>query len=133
MTTPARYLSLAPNLPTRRGWLGLSLSILCFVHCVGSAALVPLLPAAFSLLIENEGLEWALVGISAALAGRLVWNERRRLQRWQSPFVLAWAALTALGGIGLVVESEGLLQTSLALLALLQLAVLVLRHRGCRY
>lgn len=133
MTVPVRTLALGLAQPTRRGWLGLSLSILCFGHCVGAAALVPLLPAAFSFLTENEVVEWGLLAVSAVLAGRLVWMERARLRRWGAAPLVGWAALTTLGVVSLALESESLLQGALALLALLQLSVLIGRRRSCPY
>jgi hypothetical protein len=133
MTSPVRSLALAPAQPTRRGWVGLSLSILCFLHCVGAAALVPLLPAAFSVLTENELVEWSLLAISAVLAGRSAWTQPRVSRGGWVGGLVAWAAVTVLGVASLLLESEGLLQAALAGLALLQVWMLLGRRRSCPY
>ena len=129
-TSPVRTLALAPTPAARGGWLGLALSILCFIHCVGAAALVPLLPAAAAAVSENELLEWGSVVVSCLLAGRLCWSHRGAGRPIAGS---VWAAVTAVGSLALFVDSEDLLQLSLATLALLQLSLLVARHRRRRH
>lgn len=116
MISPLRTLALAPNQTARRGWLGVTLSTLCFLHCIGGAALVPLLPTAFAFLAENEVIEWALLGIAAALAARSCWAGPARRVR-----TALWAAATGAGIASLFLERETLLRVALAALALLQL------------
>lgn len=77
MTSPIRSLAVATDQPVRHGWVGVSLSIVCFLHCAGAAAIVPLLPAAFPFLTENGAVEWGLLAVSAVLAGRLAWTQPR--------------------------------------------------------
>jgi hypothetical protein len=105
-----------------RAWLGFWLSLLCLVHCLGMALLVPLLPA-LALVAENEALEWALLALSATLAGRSCW--RRGGAR-----LYLWAAATGLGLAGLIFDGERLLQIAFALLAAVQLGQVV--RRACR-
>jgi hypothetical protein len=127
MPSLVRAVAPAPG-TSRRGWLGLSLSTLCFLHCVGAAALVPLLPAAFAFLTENEALEWALLGVSAALAAHSCWagGPARHTRA-----LLAAAAVTA-GVAALLLDQENLLRASLALLALVQLWPILAGSRQCR-
>jgi len=134
MNSPVRSLALAPSAPTRRGWLGLSLSILCFVHCVGAAALAPpLLPAALSFLTESEPMEWSLLAISAVLAGRLCWRQPRVSPGRRGGRIILWAAAAVLGVAGLLLEGEVLLRVALAGLALLQVWVLLGERRSCAW
>lgn len=128
MRSLVHTLALAPSITTRRGWLGLSLSVLCFLHCVGAAALVPLMPAAFAFLTENEVLEWALLGVSATLAAYSCWarGPARHLR------ALVTTAATATGLAGLLLEQESLLRAALAVLALVQLWPILARSRACR-
>jgi hypothetical protein len=127
MPSLVRTVALAP-VASRRGWLGLSLSILCLLHCVGAAALVALLPAGFAFLTDNEALEWALLGVSAALAVHSCWAElpARKLR------ALIAAAATGAGLAALLLEQENLLRASLASLALVQLWPILTRSRQCR-
>src|SRR5688500_12938299 len=131
MTIPVRALSLPRSQPTRRSWVGFSLSVLCFLHCAGTAAVVPLLPAAFSLLIENELLEWTLLGVSTLLAGRLASRAGSAAPGWRAAQIVSCAAVRTPGITGLLLEVEALLQAALASLALLQLWVLLGNRRGC--
>ena len=107
----------------RRAWLGLSLSLLCLVHCLGMAAIAPLLPA-LALLAENRALEWALLALSVTLAGRLCWRVR-------GARLYLWAAATGLGLAGLIFEGERLVQVTFAVLALVQLEPTARRSCGC--
>jgi hypothetical protein len=127
MRSLVRTVALVPG-TNRRGWLGLSLSIVCFLHCVGAAALAPLLPAAFSFLTENEVLEWALLAVSVTLAAYSCWAGRPARH---TRAVLAAAATTA-GLVALLLDQENLLRASLAALALVQLWPILARGRQCR-
>lgn len=131
MTGPVRALTLSIAQPARRSWVGFSLSVLCFIHCAGAAALVPLLPAAFSFLTDSELVEWSLLAFSAILATRSGWSQQAISRPWRAARVGAWTAATGSGIAGLVLESEALLQTALAALALLQLWSLVGGRRKC--
>jgi hypothetical protein len=128
MRSLVRTLALAPSNATRSGWVGLSLSALCFLHCVGSAALVPLMPAAFAFLRGDESLEGALLGVSAALAAQSCWagGPARRLR------ALITVASTATGLAGLLLEQENLLRASLAAQAFVQLWPILAGSRQCR-
>jgi hypothetical protein len=107
-----------------RGWPGVVLSTLCFVHCLGAAALVPLLPAAFSFLTDSVEVEWGLFGLSAALAARVWWGPGAPA-RVRAGRLLVWLLAIACGVAGLLHEHEALLQVTLAALAALQLQRLV--------
>jgi hypothetical protein len=104
----------------RRAWLGFSLSLLCLVHCLGTALLVPLLPA-LSFVAENEALEWTLLGLSAILAGRLCWR-RRGWRLW------LWGPAVGLGLSGAALGGERLVQLALVACAIIQLP---LTRRRC--
>jgi hypothetical protein len=127
MISPVRLLALAPTETGRRGSLGLCLSVLCLLHCVGAAALVPLLPIAFAFLTENVAVEWFLLVVSATLAARSCWVGR--LPRHLGTPV--WAAATGAGVAGLLSEQESLLRVSLASLAVLQLWRVLAGSRRC--
>jgi hypothetical protein len=106
---------------SRREWLGFWLSMLCLVHCAGTALLVPLLPA-LSFFAVNPSIEWTLLGLSVVLAGRFSW-------RWGGLRRQLWALATGLGVAGLVFETDRLLQVALAILAVIQLGRL--RRKRC--
>jgi hypothetical protein len=127
MPSLVRAVAPAPG-TSRRGWLGLSLSTLCFLHCIGAAALVPLLPAAFAFLTQNEVLEWALFGVSAALAAHSCWAVPPA--RHMRALLAAAAATTGLAA--LLLDQENLLRASLALLAVVQLWPILAGGRRCR-
>lgn len=126
---PIRSPALARRLP-RREWLGLSLSTLCFVHCLAGAAIAASLPAAFAFLSESPALECLLLGISMFTSGSVVWRLRIGGSEFWRPAAL-WSAAGAMGLTGLRLENERLLQLSFAALALLQLW-LFLRQPPCR-
>jgi hypothetical protein len=107
----------------RREWVGFSLSLLCLVHCAGTALLVPLLPA-LSFLSENAALEWTLLGLSIVLAARFSWR-RGGARRY------LWALATGLGLAGVVFDADRLVQVALALLAIIQLGRLTRRRCDC--
>ena len=127
MISPVRTLALAPSETARRGWLGLSLSVLCFLHCVGGAVVVSLLPTAFAFLTENEAVEWALLGISVALAVQSCWARGPARQVRAG----ICAAATVAGVASLLLEWESLLRVALAALALLQLWRVLAGSRRC--
>ena len=116
---------------TPRRWVGVVLSSLCFVHCVGAAALVPLLPAAFSFLTDSPEIEWGLFTASALMAARLWWTRGTPARRRQG-YLLVWLLAFAGGLTGLVREEESLLQLSLAALAGVQLHALAWGWRSSR-
>lgn len=127
MSSRVRILALAPTEGAQRGWLGLSLSILCFLHCVGAPALVALLPAAFAFVTENEAVEWALLGLSAALAARPCWGAARGRQLLR----VLWTGATGVGVVSLLSEQETLLRVCLGSLALMQLWCVLAGSRRC--
>jgi hypothetical protein len=126
---PAKRLVLAPVPPASRGWLGFGLSVLCVLHCVAGAVLVPLLPTALALLSESAMLEWSLLAMSALMAALLAFRQGRRPG---APSLLIWTTATASGVAGLTIESEALHQAALLALALLQLRILLQRRRRLR-
>jgi hypothetical protein len=127
---PIRSPALARRWP-RRGWLGLSLSTLCFIHCMAGAAIAATLPTAFAFLSENPALECLLLGISMFTSGRLVWRLHLGGSRFWRPAAL-WSAAGAIGLTGLRLENERLLQLAFAALALLQLWLFLRQPRPCR-
>jgi hypothetical protein len=86
------------------------------------------LPAAFAFLTENEALEWALLGVSAALAAHSCWTGGPA--RHTRALLAAAAATTGLAA--LLLDQENLLPASLALLALVQLWPILAGNRQCR-
>lgn len=107
--------------------VGTSLSVLCFLHCVVGAALVPLLPAGLAFLTDNEAAEWGLLAVSALFAGRSCRSLGMGSRLWARAI---WTVAIALGVAALLREQEMLLQFALAALALLQIGVIVARRSG---
>lgn len=112
----------------RHVWIGPSLSLLCFIHCVGAVALLPLLPSALAFLVEGELVEWGLLISSGALSAPLLLIDG---SGWRSGWRFSWLASVTTGACGLIAESEWPLHTALAVLAGAQIAKLW-RDRRCQ-
>jgi hypothetical protein len=86
--------ALGPSLKERL--VGL-LPLLCLIHCVGTAVLASLMPAA-ALWMENEWLEGGLSALSALLIGFLV--VYRRGLSWLGVLFASVVALGVAGWVG---------------------------------
>lgn len=111
---------------------------LCLIHCVGVAALAPLLPTAFSIVVQDRRVEAALWGTAALLGGWMLISARRRGANLLGPLVLlAWVLAAALGAWALLTNHDGAVQASLLGMAAAQLVVLYRKlrrsHAGHRH
>lgn len=112
--------------PRWRAWVVACLSLCCFVHCVGTALLAPLLPAALAFLGENEQYEWMLWSLSAVCATLSLWMHCPQVTSW---LVSIWGAAVVSGIVSLVYGPEFARQLSLAGLVGVQFSML---HRKWR-
>lgn len=112
-----------------RRWEGIAplLSGLCFVHCVGLAALAPILPGALGLLTSATWLEPCLFAVSVVASGATL--RRARAPGWT--FVL-WGLNAGMGLWGMAREIDLLTQISLGAIVVLQVVIAVRRWRGHR-
>ncbi|MBB6050205.1 MerC domain-containing protein [Armatimonas rosea] len=95
---------LAPTMtssPSLLDRLGLTASLACAAHC----ALMPLLVSALPLFLQDERLEWALVGSSAGLGISSLVRGYRRHQRRLALVVLALGLLLLV--LGRLTEEAG--------------------------
>lgn len=111
---------------TRKGRIVGLLPLLCLIHCVGTAILASLMPAA-ALLLHNEWLEGLLSLFSVLLIGTLVLRGRSLADGLS----ILFGVTVLLGGVGWIGHFSWLRHGSLLLLVGVQL--LWLRQRRLQH
>jgi hypothetical protein len=112
--------------PCWHEWIMPSLSICCFIHCVGMALLAPLLPTALAFLGENEWYEGILWSVSTVGASLALWKQQPRITY---RLIGVWGTTLIVGVGGLAFESEVARQAGLAGMVGIQLWLLRRRRR----
>jgi hypothetical protein len=113
--------------PGRWSKLGPVVSGLCFVHCVGTAALAPVLPGAVALLTGATWLEPCLWLVSLAATGASLRRAGVDLR-----VKMAWLLAAAMGVLGFALDADRLVQVSLGSSVALQLMLVVRRWKSAR-
>lgn len=113
--------------PGRWSHFGPVVSGLCFVHCVGTAALAPVLPGAVALLTGATWLEPCLWFVSLAGTGASLRRTGVNLR-----LQVAWLLAAAVGALGFALGIDHLVQFSLAVSVALQLMLVARRWRRDR-
>jgi hypothetical protein len=86
-------------------------SLLCLVHCVGTAVLASVVPSAAVVLEGAPALEWSLWLLSGASSA---WAHARSGHKRGALMTATWAASAIAGGAALFGEHETGLRLSLA-------------------
>jgi hypothetical protein len=103
------------------------LSGLCLVHCVGVAALAPILPGALGLMAGATWIEPSLWAVSVVACGFALRKGGAKAQAFA-----VWIAASAAGAIGVATENDALLRLSLGAIVLVQVATAARRWRNHR-
>jgi hypothetical protein len=113
----------APGWPA---WIAPCVSVCCFVHCIGMAVFLSLLPSTFAFLARTEQYEWALWIVSAVFVSLSLWMQRAHLTGW---LVRSWGAAVVAGIVALTCTRDFARPLSLAGLAGVQLWLVSRRWR----
>jgi hypothetical protein len=106
-------------------------SLLCLIHCVGTAVLASVLPSAAVVLEGAPALEWSLWLLSGASSA---WAHTRSGPKRWAVMTATWAASAIAGGAALLGEHEAGLRLSLAGFLVVSLEGAwrrLRRHRRC--
>lgn len=101
---------MASKVPSRRVWtdrIGIAASSLCALHCVGTTALLAVVPTLRLGFLADERLEWAALGLAIVVGALALVPSNRSARRDWRPLGLFAAGLAFVLGVRVLASEEG--------------------------